>query len=119
MVIGVMLGSTQLVLVSRLNVTLGLSDQLFVLGDTALLTALGQCSFMPLLVLAARICPQGVEATMFATLMSILNGEYTMSCAPRTRSTSCTLPCVFAECISNTTNACASATLLCSAMVSP
>jgi hypothetical protein len=29
---------------------------------------------MPVLVLAARLCPQGVEATLFATLMSILNG---------------------------------------------
>jgi hypothetical protein len=29
---------------------------------------------MPVLVLAARLCPEGVEATLFATLMSILNG---------------------------------------------
>lgn len=29
---------------------------------------------MPVLVLAARMCPEGVEATLFATLMSILNG---------------------------------------------
>lgn len=28
---------------------------------------------MPVLVLAARICPEGVEATLFATLMSVLN----------------------------------------------
>lgn len=28
---------------------------------------------MPILVLAARLCPEGVEATLFATLMSILN----------------------------------------------
>jgi hypothetical protein len=32
-----------------------------------------QVSFMPILVLAARLCPEGVEATLFATLMSILN----------------------------------------------
>lgn len=29
---------------------------------------------MPILVLAARMCPEGVEATLFATLMSLLNG---------------------------------------------
>lgn len=29
---------------------------------------------MPILVLAARLCPEGVEATLFATLMSIFNG---------------------------------------------
>ena len=32
-----------------------------------------QASFMPVLVLAARLCPSGVEATLFATLMSISN----------------------------------------------
>ena len=29
---------------------------------------------MPVLVLAARLCPEGVEATLFATLMSVSNG---------------------------------------------
>lgn len=33
-----------------------------------------QASFMPVLVLAARLCPEGMEATLFATLMSISNG---------------------------------------------
>ncbi|RZR85296.1 hypothetical protein BHM03_00012254 [Ensete ventricosum] len=33
----------------------------------------GDASFMPVLVLAARLCPAGVEATLFATLMSISN----------------------------------------------
>ncbi|KAL8159414.1 hypothetical protein V2J09_000951 [Rumex salicifolius] len=31
-------------------------------------------SFMPVLVLAAKLCPEGMEATFFATLMSISNG---------------------------------------------
>jgi len=74
MILGTVLGSTQLLLVSGANRALGLSDQLFVLGDSVILTVLGQVSFMPVLVLAARICPEGVEATLFATLMSILNG---------------------------------------------
>lgn len=50
-----------------------LSDELFVLGDSVILAVLGQLSFMPVLVLAARVCPEGVEATLFATLMSLLN----------------------------------------------
>eukprot|EP00210_Caulerpa_lentillifera_P000839 g812.t1 len=33
-----------------------------------------QVAFMPRLVLAARICPEGVEATLFALIMSIYNG---------------------------------------------
>ena len=33
-----------------------------------------QLAFMPLLVLAASLCPPGVEGTLFALLMSIFNG---------------------------------------------
>jgi len=72
--IGTGLGMTQLVLITGLNRQWGLSDEIFALGDSALLTVLGQVSFMPVLVLAARLCPEGVEATLFATLMSVLNG---------------------------------------------
>lgn len=73
-ILGTGLGMTQLILVTGLNRELGLSNELFALCDSALLTVLGQVSFMPVLVLAARLCPEGVEATLFATLMSILNG---------------------------------------------
>lgn len=38
-----------------------------------LIIILIQASFLPVLVLAARLCPEGVEATLFATLMSISN----------------------------------------------
>eukprot|EP00798_Chlamydomonas_sp_ICE-L_P004597 gene4598-14788_t len=72
-ILGFLLGSTTLILVSGLNRKIGLSDQLFVLGDSVILVALGKLSLMPIMVLAARICPEGVEATLFATLMSILN----------------------------------------------
>lgn len=73
-IIGVFLGLTQLLLVTGLNRKMGIGDQWFTLGDTLVLTVLGQVSFMPILVLAARLCPPGVEATLFATLMSISNG---------------------------------------------
>jgi hypothetical protein len=53
---------TQLMLVTGFNRQLGLSDELFALADTALLTVLGQVAFMPLLVLAARICPEVGQA---------------------------------------------------------
>ena len=36
-------------------------------------------AFMPVLVLAARVCPEGVEATLFALLMSICNAGYVSS----------------------------------------
>ena len=68
------LGLTQLLLVYGLNRQLGIPDGLFTLGDSLILTVLGQLAFMPLLVLAASICPPGVEGTLFATLMSLFNG---------------------------------------------
>ncbi|KAA8496243.1 Folate-biopterin transporter 1, chloroplastic [Porphyridium purpureum] len=71
--LSVPLGLTQLVLVTHYNRVLGIEDKLFALSDSAVLTVLAQVSFMPVLVLAARICPPGVEGTLFATLMSIYN----------------------------------------------
>ncbi|CAK9234396.1 unnamed protein product [Sphagnum troendelagicum] len=73
-IVGTGLGLTQLMLVTGMNRILGISDQWFSIGDSLVLTVLGQVSFMPILVLAARLCPPGVEATLFATLMSISNG---------------------------------------------
>lgn len=73
-VIGTVIGMTQVVLVTGLNRRFGISDEWFAIGDSLVITVLGQASFMPVLVLAARICPQGMEATLFATLMSISNG---------------------------------------------
>lgn len=73
-ILGTGLGMTQLMLITGLNTSIGISNEVFALGDSALLTVLGQVSFMPVLVLAARLCPDGVEATLFATLMSLLNG---------------------------------------------
>ena len=72
-ILGTALSSTQLLLVSRMNLELGISDKLFALTDTAVLTVLGEVSFLPVLVLAAKICPEGVEATFFAALMSLFN----------------------------------------------
>ncbi|KAG2727593.1 hypothetical protein I3760_01G164200 [Carya illinoinensis] len=73
-VIGSSLGMTQVFLVMGLNRKFGISDEWFAIGDSLILTVLGQASFMPVLVLAARLCPEGMEATLFATLMSISNG---------------------------------------------
>jgi len=72
-ILGTALSSTQLLLVTRMNLELGISDKLFALTDTAVLTVLGEVSFLPVLVLAAKICPEGVEATFFAALMSLFN----------------------------------------------
>ena len=72
------LGLIQLLLITHVNRDLGIPDGAFVFGDDVVLAILGQFAFLPTLVLAARICPPGVESTLFATLMSIFNGAGTV-----------------------------------------
>ena len=72
-VISATLGMTTLLLVTHANRAIGIDDHWFSLGDSLVLTVMGQIAFMPVLILAARLCPPGVEATLFALLMSIYN----------------------------------------------
>ncbi len=72
-VLSSLLGLTTLLLVTHANRALGIDDHWFSLGDTLILTVMGQIAFMPVLVLAARLCPPGIEATLFALMMSVLN----------------------------------------------
>ncbi|MBD1833270.1 folate/biopterin family MFS transporter [Cyanobacteria bacterium FACHB-472] len=72
-VISAVLGMTMLILVTHANRSLGIDDRWFSLGDSLILTVMGQIAYMPVLVLAARLCPPGVEATLFALLMSVTN----------------------------------------------
>ena len=72
-VISSALGMTTLMLVTHANRSLGIDDRWFSLGDSLVLTVMGQIAYMPILVLAARLCPPGVEATLFALLMSVVN----------------------------------------------
>jgi folate/biopterin transporter len=72
-IISTLLGLTSLLLVTHTNRSLGIDDRWFSLGDSLILTVAGRIAFMPVLVLAARLCPEGIEATLFALLMSVLN----------------------------------------------
>jgi folate/biopterin transporter len=72
-VLSAVLGMTALILVTHTNRALGIDDHWFSLGDSLILTVMGQIAFMPVLVLSARLCPEGVEATLFALLMSVWN----------------------------------------------
>ena len=72
-VISSALGMTTLLLVTHTNRLLGIDDHWFSLGDSLILTVAGQIAFLPILVLSARLCPKGIEATLFALLMSIVN----------------------------------------------
>lgn len=72
-VLSAVLGMSMLILVTHTNRALGIDDHWFSIGDSLVLTVMGQIAYMPILVLAARLCPPGVEATLFALLMSISN----------------------------------------------
>ncbi|MFM7790820.1 MAG: folate/biopterin family MFS transporter, partial [Microcystis panniformis] len=72
-VISALLGMTTLILVTHTNRALGIDDHWFSLGDSLILTVMGQIAFLPVLILSARLCPVGIEASLFALLMSIWN----------------------------------------------
>jgi len=74
-VLSIPLGLSDLLLISHANRALGIPDGAFVFGSDAAASVLGEIGFLPVLVLAARICPAGVEAVLFATLMSLFNGS--------------------------------------------
>mmetsp|Transcript_61891 Transcript_61891/g.128020 ORF Transcript_61891/g.128020 Transcript_61891/m.128020 type:complete len:505 (+) Transcript_61891:100-1614(+) len=72
-IISTVIGLTQLILVFRWNLDYGIPDGFFCLGESAVLSVLGWINTMPILVLASRLCPQGMEATMYALIMSVNN----------------------------------------------
>ncbi|MBW4453532.1 MAG: folate/biopterin family MFS transporter [Nostoc indistinguendum CM1-VF10] len=78
-VLSSLLGMTMLLLVTHTNRLLGIDDHWFSLGDSLILSVMGKIAFMQVMVLAARLCPSGVEATLFALLMSIFNSAGTVS----------------------------------------
>ncbi|KAG2773780.1 hypothetical protein PC129_g5347 [Phytophthora cactorum] len=69
----------EFVLVSRLNVAFGISDRFFIFGDEILSDVVARLKHMPSLVLCAKICPPGIEGTMFALLMSIYNFSWSVA----------------------------------------
>ena len=73
---------SQIVLIYRLNVRWGVSDKFFLLGDDIILSALSRILFLPILVLSARLCPEGVEASIYASIISVSNmSEILSSCS--------------------------------------
>ncbi|WP_414570224.1 folate/biopterin family MFS transporter [Nostoc sp. CCY 9925] len=72
-VLSSILGMTMILLVTHTNRLLGIDDHWFSLGDSLILSVMGKIAFMQVMVLAARLCPFGVEATLFALIMSVFN----------------------------------------------
>ncbi|PFH35954.1 putative integral membrane protein [Besnoitia besnoiti] len=62
-----------IVVVQRWNVLIGIPDTAFVVTDTVLMEFVGEFQAMPILVLAARLCPPGLESTIYSFLLSAYN----------------------------------------------
>ena len=77
--VSVPLSLSEVLLTTHLNRSMGIPDEVFALSDTAVVAVLGQIASMPTLILAASLCPPGVEGTLFAALMSIYNLAGTLS----------------------------------------
>ena len=67
------LENTLLLLVFHTNRTIGIPDFVFAVIERIVITLVGQFVTMPMVVLGARLCPVGVEGTLYALLMSVTN----------------------------------------------
>lgn len=68
-----LLENTMLLLVLHVNRQMGIPDYIFAIIERVAITLVGQFITMPMVVLGARLCPPGVEGSLYALLMSITN----------------------------------------------
>jgi folate/biopterin transporter len=68
-----LLENTMLLLVFHVNRQMGIPDYVFAFIERVTITLVGQFITMPMVVLGARLCPPGVEGSLYALLMSITN----------------------------------------------
>lgn len=61
---------SDMVLVNRVNLQMGIPDELFVLGASAFVEAIAQFKILPFMVLLAQLCPAGSEGSLLAFFMS-------------------------------------------------
>ncbi|XP_053991837.1 uncharacterized protein LOC128883473 [Hylaeus volcanicus] len=62
-----------ILLVTGLNLRLGISNKLFVLSGGFLNEAVAEIQLLPLLVLTACICPSGLEGSAYSTMIAVRN----------------------------------------------
>jgi len=67
------LGLSNLLLVFHVNRRWSIPDEVFCVGESGVQSVVGWVTSMPIIVLAARLCPEGMEGTMYALIMSINN----------------------------------------------
>jgi folate/biopterin transporter len=72
-IFGVILGIFTLILVTRVNKLIGIPDTLFVILDDIVLSIFYKITLLPILVIATKVCPPGIEGMLFATIISANN----------------------------------------------
>lgn len=72
-IFGVILGIFTLILVTRVNKLIGIPDTLFVILDDIVLSIFYKITLLPILVIATKVCPPGLEGMLFATIISANN----------------------------------------------
>jgi len=72
-VVLVMTGFLDIVQYQRWNVALGLPDWFFMLGKSSVQNTVGMINFMPTTILMSKVCPPGLEASVFALLAGFSN----------------------------------------------
>ena len=64
---------SQLVIICQWNHRLNISDIVFAVGEGVAFSIVAQVMTMPICVLGARLCPRGIEASLYSTIMSVSN----------------------------------------------
>ncbi|KAK2196227.1 bifunctional Biopterin transporter family/MFS transporter superfamily [Babesia duncani] len=60
--------SLSIVLVKRYNVAIGIPDTAFVITDSSMLQFVGEINSLPIFIMATRLCPRGLESSMYSLL---------------------------------------------------
>ena len=74
--------AVDLLIVNRLNIQIGVPDKVaYMLGNNVAAAVAGQLDLMPAVVLTSKLCPPGMEATVYAILAGFQNFGGSVSAA--------------------------------------
>ncbi|CAI2364384.1 unnamed protein product [Moneuplotes crassus] len=69
----------KLIIIFQLNSKIGISNKVFFIINQCFFSFINEIHLMPLMVMATRICPKNLEATVYEFIMSVINLAYLVS----------------------------------------
>jgi len=69
----------RLLIIFEINLRLGISNKVFFIVTECLYSFTNEIHLMPLMVMAWRVCPKNLEATVYEFIMSVINLGYLVS----------------------------------------